>query len=395
MACAVSFGWNVTLSRSWASSAPNSTDYSQIYCMLTLRKLQLLRSLSANFRRDGNCPVPDVVGNLTVSHRSVLAGKGATLGSWSIEKNKHSVSIDSVSEFHSLLTRHVLSQKQLEQNGYPRSDPTRPGRAIVTCPSTRLRVTRVGAPRRECVRCNRVYSVDVDGSQLHAEQCIYHWGRIYTFRGEKRYSCCSTEPPAEGCCVADLHVCDNFDPDNLIGFQETFSKSDCPEDDQAVYALDCEMCYTTGGCELTRITVVDMTCSTVYETFVKPSNTIIDYNTRFSGITAEDMNGVTVSISDVQAVLLNMFSEKTILIGHSLESDFKALKLIHSNVVDTSVVFPHKLGPPFKRALRNLVSDHLKKIIQNDVGGHDSAEDARACVELMLWKLKEDAKSFR
>ena len=44
------------------------------------------------------------------------------------------------------------------------------------------------------------------------------------------------------------------------------------------------------------------------------------------------MEGVTVTIRDVQAVLLNMFSNKTILIGHSLESDFKALKVTSSTV---------------------------------------------------------------
>ena len=48
---------------------------------------------------------------------------------------------------------------------------------------------------------------------------------------------------------------------------------------------------------------------------------------RFSGIKESDMSGVTVTIRDVQAVLLSMFSSKTILIGHSLESDFKALKV--------------------------------------------------------------------
>ena len=35
--------------------------------------------------------------------------------------------------------------------------------------------------------------------------------------------------------------------------------------------------------------------------------------------------------------------------GHSLESDLLQLKLIHNTVVDTSVVFPHKMGLPFKR----------------------------------------------
>ena len=40
-------------------------------------------------------------------------------------------------------------------------------------------------------------------------------------------------------------------------------------------------------------------------------------------------------------------------------------QLIHSKVVDTSIVFPHRLGPPYKRALRNLMADYLKKIIQD------------------------------
>lgn len=78
------------------------------------------------------------------------------------------------------------------------------------------------------------------------------------------------------------------------------------------------------------------------------------------------MLGVTTSLLDVQATLLTMFSNETILVGHSLESDFKALKLIHDTVVDTSTVFPHKNGYPQKRALRNLCSEYLRKIIQND-----------------------------
>jgi RNA exonuclease 1 len=49
---------------------------------------------------------------------------------------------------------------------------------------------------------------------------------------------------------------------------------------QVVYALDCEMCYTTAGLELTRVTVVNMHLEPVYETLVQPSHTIVDYNTR-------------------------------------------------------------------------------------------------------------------
>lgn len=70
----------------------------------------------------------------------------------------------------------------------------------------------------------------------------------------------------------------------------------------------------------------------------------------------------------------------------------KALKIVHENIIDTSVMFPHKMGLPHKRALRGLASEYLQKIIQNDVSGHDSAEDAVTCMELIKWKLKEDLK---
>lgn len=49
---------------------------------------------------------------------------------------------------------------------------------------------------------------------------------------------------------------------------------------------------------------------------------------RFSGVTEEDLENVTISLRDVQAVLLSMFSAESILIGHSLESDLLALKVI-------------------------------------------------------------------
>lgn len=42
------------------------------------------------------------------------------------------------------------------------------------------------------------------------------------------------------------------------------------------------------------------------------------------------------------------------------------LQLIHSSVVDTAIVFPHRLGLPYKRALKNLIADHLKRIIQDN-----------------------------
>lgn len=94
---------------------------------------------------------------------------------------------------------------------------------------------------------------------------------------------------------------------------------------------------------------------------------------RYSGISEKTLQNVTRTLRDVQAVLLSMFNSKSILVGHSLESDFKALKLIHDCVVDTSILFPHKMGPPKKRALKTLCIENLKRIIQED-GKHRISE---------------------
>ena len=109
---------------------------------------------------------------------------------------------------------------------------------------------------------------------------------------------------------------------------------------------------------------------------------------RFSGLTAEDFVSGTASLEEVQQKMLTLVSSETILLGHGLESDLRSLKvhththsqthtltththtqIIHGRVVDTAIVFPHRKGPPLKRALRNLMKDHLNKIIQDDAAG--------------------------
>ncbi|CAL7937316.1 unnamed protein product [Xylocopa violacea] len=326
-----------------------------------------------------------------MSHEAVLAGKAK--GTWSVLKTKRSVTEFRGVALYGMLKKWIMTEQQLRANGFPRPHPDgQKGRAKVYVINSRNQSVLSKVPNeRFCSRCGQAYTVDKQGFASQPQNCIYHWGRKFTIRGEGKYSCCQQYGSATGCCDAKTHVWDYTDYENLRGYVKTLPK-DTPVEEQGTYALDCEMCYTTQGLELTRITVIDEDCNVAYETLVKPENPIIDYNTRFSGITEESMKDVTTTLLDVQATLLTMFSEKTILVGHSLESDFKALKLLHDTVVDTSVMFPHKNGYPQKRALKNLCSEYLRKLIQNDVGGHDSNEDALACMELILWKAKEEAK---
>ncbi|CAG9793440.1 unnamed protein product [Diatraea saccharalis] len=321
-------------------------------------------------------------------------GNSNTAGTWSIE-NKNRRIVDSSKEFtgaklYNNIRKWLLTEEQLQENGFPRPHPSGDkGRAII------FGQKKQNPPKgyiRTCCRCKKDYTVDKKGFAAVKQECIYHPNNKYRVRGEVRYQCCSQDGFSDGCCVAPSHVYEYVDYENLKGYVKTLPP-ETEKDDYGVYSLDCEMCYTTHGLDLTRVTVINSDCKVIYETLIKPLHPIVDFNTRYSGITEEQMAGVKTTLLEVQATLLAMFNNKTILIGHSLESDFKALKLIHDTVIDTSVLFPHKMGPPYKRALRNLSSEYLKKIIQNSVDGHDSAEDATVCMELIIFKLKEDLKT--
>ena len=157
----------------------------------------------------------------------------------------------------------------------------------------------------------------------------------------------------------------------------------------SMLAVDCEMCYVGTGADkrlvLTRASAVGPDGSVVYDKLCAPSEPITDYNTAHSGITAEQMRGVTTTLEDVQRELLELIAQETILIGHSLENDLRRLRIMHCLCVDTVALYPHPRGPPFRSKLSALTEKHLSRRIQEKT--HDSVADARATMELALLKF--------
>jgi len=184
-------------------------------------------------------------------------------------------------------------------------------------------------------------------------------------------------------------------------------------------------CITEEGKDLTRVCVIDFyTGLVVYDQLVKPASPITDYLTRYimshpsslypkyisffrwSGITEEALKGVTTTHAQVQTHILKLLSPPTsspfstngstpppshtpILLGHSLESDLKALKICHPLCIDTAIIYHHPRGRPLKPGLAWLTKRWCNREIQTrGESGHDPEEDARACLDLLKKKME-------
>ncbi|XP_074028873.1 exonuclease GOR-like [Leptinotarsa decemlineata] len=215
---------------------------------------------------------------------------------------------------------------------------------------------------KTCSRCKNIFRVAAD-YYITIEKCCHYWGKLKKIseNGLLSYDCCGQEKGSKGCTESKCHVWSGTsDRISDAGYVSTkrnpmikiYSYTDA-------YAVDSEMCYTVKGLELTKVTVVGMDGSIVYDSYVKPDHEIVDYNTRFSGITAQHMTlKNTQNIGQVQRDLMKFIHEGTILIGHALDID--------------------------------LTSTIVNRNIQIGALGQDSCERAVTCMQLMFWKVKAD-----
>ncbi|OCF31871.1 RNA exonuclease 1 [Kwoniella heveanensis CBS 569] len=253
-----------------------------------------------------------------------------------------------------------------------------------------------------CSRCKVAFVVSSKGLEERFGECKYHYGRTAPERVEGRrkwiYSCCGRERGDQG-CEEGIHVFSDGEDDRVLAKRVGFKTvRQCVGEGgghgagNEVVAMDCEMIFTTAGVSLGRVTIVDEDGEVLLDELVRQNAAILDVNTRFSGISPGDLDKAVMDLPAVRTAACMFIGPETIIVGHGLENDLRALRLLHDKVIDTAVVFPHDKGPPFRRALRDIVKEKLGYFIQDRTSdlGHSSAVDAKSTLDALKWKVRDD-----
>ncbi|KAF8305388.1 hypothetical protein DL93DRAFT_2172643 [Clavulina sp. PMI_390] len=246
----------------------------------------------------------------------------------------------------------------------------------------------------KCERCDSQYVVTAKPSRT---ECVYHWGRAYGQKvngvREAIHRCCSMPSGSPG-CQKGPHV---FSEKRAAALHSrhpfSSSESTCPSGTGTVdiCAIDCEMIYTTAGMSMARVSGVNKDGAEIFDYLVRMDKgvDVVDYNTRFSGITSLD--DALLDLDHARQAIGAFVGPNTIIIGHALENDLKTLRMIHNRVVDTATLYKHQAGAPYRRSLRELSREYLGIAIQTGDGttGHSSLEDARATLDLVkCWVIE-------
>ena len=307
------------------------------------------------------------------------------------------------------------------------------GLGVVTTPPTseEIDAAKAGAEAAQgwekCDRCNGRFQVypgrREDGLLAGGGACTYHYARPLRPAKQKTdhivghkesyYPCCNeTVGTSAGCTKSETHVFKISEAKRLaaiLQFQTTPRQPD--KGSLPPVCFDCEMGYTTLGLELIRLTAVSWPEGRkILDILVRPIGEILDLNSRYSGVRPEHFanaipygstpkkgqsKGQVLEVVDspsiARSLLFRFLQPDTPLIGHSIENDLNACRIIHPTIIDTALLYPHPRGLPLRFGLRALTKQYLERTIQAGGGseGHDSMEDARATGDLVRIKVRD------
>jgi hypothetical protein len=322
----------------------------------------------------------------------------------------------------------VPDQNALIPHGYIPTPPT------AAQAEEAARAVKSSMNYEECDRCAARFRVFPDrneeGKLTTNGPCRHHPRKkvfptkqktdFYTGGNQPYYPCCQEPVGSQGCATAEDHVFKTSSPARLAAVLPfiTTPENPSPSKDRrgrtvGAVGFDCEMGYTAFGLELIRITAVSWPeHELLLDVLVRPLGTIIELNSRFSGVWPEhfasaipyaswqppsgpqDLNATPPPLPIVdnpqkaRELLCSFLTPNTPLIGHAIENDLNATRLCHPSIIDTMLLYPHPRGLPLRYGLKMLTKKYLERDIQmGGDRGHDSLEDAVATGDLVRAKV--------
>lgn len=196
------------------------------------------------------------------------------------------------------------------------------------------------------------------------------------------------------------------DNEDSMAFTANMAMS-CPEKNpstpkRAAIVLDCEMAGAFGGQnELIQVTMLDFLSGNILTScLVNPSTPIKDWREDITGINDLTMaeavmnNEALHGWEAARAELWRFADKETIIIGHSVHHDLKALHTSHARIIDTAIVTAEaalgktsKIGKRWGLAplCQELLGIQIRASLQlGQKEAHDSLEDTLATRELCL-----------
>ena len=146
--------------------------------------------------------------------------------------------------------------------------------------------------------------------------------------------------------------------------------------------------------ELISLCVVDyLTGEILVNPHVSPQRKVVDWCTRYSGVTAHTMAEAEAQEQtldgwqDARSELWKHIDADTILVGQSLQNDLEVLRMIHTKAVDSAILTRRAVGfgCTHEWSLKVLCEELLNiKIQTKGKKGHVCAEDTFATREVVL-----------
>ncbi|KAH8811800.1 RNA exonuclease-like protein Rex3 [Xylogone sp. PMI_703] len=396
---------------------------------------------------------PSIYSN--VVKNNILSYKRMTVSKWKEEREKELEALRALNSSNSRAAKPVNPPKPIETGLTPEEELVLLPRLftpieglskhgyVSSVPSdddinTAKRGVEASKGWEVCDRCKSRFQVfpgrrEEDGALTSGGPCKYHFGKAFMSersktdlkaKREKRYRCCGQAVgDSPGCTQSDSHVFKVTEVKRLaavMNFEKTPENTELKN--KKPVCIDAEMGYTTYGLELIRLTATSWdTGSELLDVLVRPLGEILDLNSRYSGVwpkdmaeakpldasskgesqTSEDTGKLPIVESPIaaRALLFSYLSPQTPLIGHGLENDLNSTRIIHPTIIDTALLFPHKAGLPFRNGLKMLMQTHLNRdiqvVVEGNLTGHDSKEDANAARDLVRFALGKEWEKLK